>query len=87
MIGTAIISLISYLCPIVEQYEWEIDYALPAPPVSVMFFFFLVVMLNTLLFKFSHPLALNPNELLLIYAIYKNDFLRRKSLEEIRIPE
>lgn len=69
LIGTAIISLISYLCPIVEQYEWEIDYALPAPPVSVMFFFFLVVTLNTLLFKFSHPLALNPNELLLIYAM------------------
>ena len=69
MIGAVIIGLISYLCPIVEQHEWEIDYALPAPPVSVMFFFFLVVAINTLLFKFPRPLALDSNELLLIYAM------------------
>ncbi len=69
MIGSAIIGVIGYLCPIVEQYEWEIDYTLPAPPVSVMFFFFLVVMVNALLFKFSRRFALDSNELLLIYTM------------------
>ena len=53
LIGAVIVGAISYLCPIVEQYEWEIDYTIPAPPVSVMFFFFLVVVVNTLLFRFS----------------------------------
>ena len=42
LIGTAIIGIISYLCPIIEQYEWEIDYTIPAPPVSVMFLKLLV---------------------------------------------
>jgi hypothetical protein len=69
LIGAVIVGVISYLCPIVEQYEWEIDYTIPAPPVSVMFFFFLVVVVNALLFKFSHRLALDSNELLLIYAM------------------
>ncbi len=69
LIGAAIVGVISYLCPIVEQYEWEIDYTIPAPPVSVMFFFFLVVAINALLFKFSRRFALDSNELLLIYAM------------------
>lgn len=69
LIGAAIIGVISYLCPIVEQYEWAIDYTLPAPSVSVMFFFFVVVMINALLFKFSHSFALDSNELMLIYAM------------------
>ncbi|MBC8233941.1 hypothetical protein H8E77_30705 [bacterium] len=69
LIGTAIIGIISYLCPIIEQYEWEIDYTIPAPPVSVMFFFFLVVMINALIHKFSERLSLDSNELLLIYAM------------------
>jgi hypothetical protein len=69
LIGTAIIGIISYLCPIIEQYEWEIDYTIPAPPVSVMFFFFLVVMINALLHKSSARLSLNSSELLLIYAM------------------
>jgi len=69
LIGAVIVGAISYLCPIVEQYEWEIDYTIPAPPVSVMFFFFLVVAINVLLFRFSRRLALDSNELLLIYAM------------------
>ncbi len=69
LIGAVIVVTISYLCPIVEQYEWEIDYTIPAPPVSVMFLFFLVVAINSLLFKFSRRLALDSNELLLIYAM------------------
>jgi hypothetical protein len=69
LIGAAIVILIGYLCPIVEQYEWEIDYTIPAPPVSVMFFFFLIVTINALLFKFSRRIALDSNELLLIYAM------------------
>jgi hypothetical protein len=69
LIGAAIVIFIGYLCPIVEQYEWEIDYTIPAPPVSVMFFFFLVVTINALLFKFSRRFALDSNELLLIYAM------------------
>jgi hypothetical protein len=69
LIGAVIVGAISYLCPIVEQYEWEIDYTIPAPPVSVMFFFSLVVAINVLLFKFSRRLALDSNELLLIYAM------------------
>jgi len=69
LIGAAIIGIISYLCPIVEQYEWEIDYTIPAPPVSVMFFFFLVVIINALLYRFSPRLSLNSNELMLIYAM------------------
>ena len=69
MIGAAIIGVISYLCPIIEQYEWEIDYTIPAPPVSVMFFFFLVVMINAIIHKFSKKFSLGSNELLLIYAM------------------
>ncbi|MBM3241179.1 hypothetical protein FJZ31_33260 [Candidatus Poribacteria bacterium] len=69
LIGAAIIGIISYLCPIIEQYEWEIDYTIPAPPVSVMFFFFLVVIINALLHKSSARLSLNLSELLLIYAM------------------
>jgi len=69
LIGAAIAVLIAYLCPIVEQYEWDIDYTIPAPPVSVMFFFFLVVTINALLFKLSRRLALDSNELMLIYAM------------------
>lgn len=69
LIGAAIIGVISYLCPIVEQYEWEIDYTIPAPPVSVMFFFFLVVIVNALLYKLSPRLSLSSNDLLLIYAM------------------
>lgn len=69
LIGAAIVGVVGYLCPIIEQYEWEIDYTIPAPPVSVMFFFFLVVTINALLFKFSRKLALDSNELVLIYAM------------------
>jgi len=69
LIGAAIIGVISYLCPIIEQYEWEIDYTIPAPPVSVMFFFFLVVMINAIIHKFSKKFSLGSNELLLIYAM------------------
>ncbi len=67
--GSIIILLIAYLCPIIEQYEWDIDYTLPAPSVSVMFFFFIVVMLNTILYKSARRYALDPNELMLIYSM------------------
>ena len=68
-IGTVIICAIAYLCPIVEQYEWEIDYTLPAPPVSVMFFFLLLVLGNALVLRWRPSSALSPNELLLVYAM------------------
>ena len=69
LIGSIVITLIAYLCPIIEQYEWDIDYTIPAPPVSVMFFFFVIVMVNILLFRFARRYALDSNELMLIYAM------------------
>ncbi|MGQ9610675.1 MAG: DUF6785 family protein [bacterium] len=67
--GSIIILLIAYLCPIIEQYEWDIDYTLPAPSVSVMFFFFMIAMLNIVLYKVARRYALDSNELMLIYAM------------------
>lgn len=67
--GSIIILLIAYLCPIIEQYEWDIDYTLPAPSVSVMFFFFIIAMLNIVLYKVARRYALDSNELMLIYAM------------------
>ncbi len=69
LIGSIIIFLIAYLCPIIEQYEWDIDYTIPAPSVSVMFFFFIIVMFNTALYKVARRYALDSNELMLIYAM------------------
>ena len=69
LIGSIVITLIAYLCPIIEQYEWDIDYTIPAPSVSVMFFFFAVVMINTILLRFTRRYALDSNELMLIYAM------------------
>ncbi|MDQ1318684.1 MAG: hypothetical protein QG588_2346, partial [Candidatus Poribacteria bacterium] len=69
IIGSIIITLIAYLCPIIEQYEWDIDYTIPAPSVSVMFFFFIVVILNTFLYRFARRYSLDSNELMLIYAM------------------
>ena len=68
-IGAAIIGVVAYLCPVVEQYEWEIDFALPAPPVSVMFFFLILVLGNALLSRWRPRTALTSSELLLIYAM------------------
>ncbi|MAF08850.1 hypothetical protein CMK11_00210 [Candidatus Poribacteria bacterium] len=68
-IGATIIGAVAYLCPIIEQYEWEIDYVLPAPPVSVMFFFLILILGNALLARWRPNSALSSNELLLIYAM------------------
>ncbi len=69
LVGSIIILLIAYLCPIIEQYEWDIDYTIPAPSVSVMFFFFIIVMLNTAHYKLARRYALGPSELMIIYAM------------------
>lgn len=69
IVGSTIIALIAYLCPLIEQYAWDIDYTLPAPSVSVMFLFFVVVMINTALYKLARRYALDSNELMLIYAM------------------
>ncbi len=69
IIGGVIVILIAYLTPVIEQYKWEIDFVAIPPPVAVIFFLFVLVMLNAFVSKFAPSLRLHSNDLLLIYAM------------------
>jgi len=69
LLGVLLSALIGYLCPFVEVFNWTCDYAVPPPPIGVMFILFLILIVNGYLRKYLPKRALSSGELIAVYVM------------------
>lgn len=69
VLGILLSALIGYLCPFVEVFNWTCDYAIPPPPIGVMFILFLILLINGFIRKYLPKKALTSGELVAIYVM------------------
>ncbi|MBC7328717.1 hypothetical protein H5T87_11505, partial [bacterium] len=69
LFGVLLSALMGFLCPFVEVFNWTCDYAIPPPPIGVMFLLFIILIINGFIRKYFPHKALSSGELIAIYAM------------------
>ncbi|MGC9004363.1 MAG: DUF6785 family protein [bacterium] len=69
LLGIFLSAIMGFLCPFVEVFNWTCDYAIPPPPIGVMFLLFLILLFNGFLKKYFPKKAFSSGELVAVYVM------------------